>query len=376
MEGQETTQETPQSAPSASDLLGLLDGTVTPQPQVREAEATQETAAPPATEQTESVVDNTEKQTEASDIISLEDTTEVNPAQQASTDDFDKQFRKRLTKEFGLDFDTLKTKLSATAEPTYKTELAKKADEMLPAMLEKGLTQKDFFEYVGTDFDALPKYELLDRKLKEEEPSLTPEQRQVILASEYNLYEDANDQEKTLGEYKMSKDHRAALADFKTKQAALTKDVFTPKEATIDPAHVERQTYWKGNAETVVKSIDKVPVTIKVPSIDDPRKMEDVVMNFDIPAKDREKMQAWVAEQGANTGAKTPEEMKVLLTNAFLNQYRDKITQNAVQRAASVLNEQWVKKMANYTPPKGKTPPPAAGVKQGSATEFAQLMGL
>jgi len=361
---------------SASELMGLLEGTIE-QPQVREVVTEKEISSTDAP-----AIVNTDKSPEvvAEKIndapISLDDdpASEIEPNKNSGgSDDFESKYKERLTKEFGLDYDTLKSK--ATAPETkfeYKTELAKLVDEMLPS----GMSQKDFFDYIATDYSKLSSIEVLDKKLAVESPELTPEERQYILADRYNLYEDATEQETAIGKYKMAADSKVALSEFESKKASLTKDVFAPKEPQVNQELVQLQQYWKKEAPSVMKSLDKVPVTIKVPNLDDPKKLDEVTIDFAIPNKDKAQIQNWIENQAAATGAKTTEELKSVIVNAFLNQYREKITNNAVQRAISYNNEQWSKKMSNYQPPKGSIPSPQESNRKGSASEFMNLMGI
>lgn len=373
MEGQETevVVETPQRE-SAATYLNLLNDKTAPAPVVQETVETPVVETPvvatPEVKVPETTIDKGN--------ISLEDEpTVIAPTDAPVVDDFDKKYLERITKEFGADVDTIKAKLIAPAQSTYKTAIAKLADEM-----EVGtkMSQADFFTYVATDHKALPQIELLDLKLRLEDPNLTAEDRAAILEDKYKTFPDATPQEIAIGKYKMGQDHKAALAEFEANKAKLVDAVQQP---TVDTAKVNadieaKQAFWKTEAPNVMKIFDKLPVTLKVQDPKDPTKQVELPINFDIPKKDREILQAFVEKNGSKLGLETKEQMADYIRGQFIQHNYTKLIQKSVEVALSDNNEKWTLKLANYTPPKGKTPTPKGQEKSGSAKEYLTLMGI
>ena len=291
----------------------------------------------------------------------------------ADDTDFDTKFTAKFKEMFGDEPDNIRTKLATPpAEPEYKTEFAKLADKYLPS----GMSQQDFVNFVATDFKKMEPIDVLDFKLSQENPALTAEERELILADEYKLFEDATPQEIAIGKHKMNMAAKAAVAEFETVKESLTKDKFEPADKTQqpDPKFVEAQAFWKKEAPNVIKAFDKLNISIKMPDPHDATKSEDVPIVFNIPEKDQQLFAEWVSNHGATAGVKTVEEMVGKLKDAFVAKNFDKLMQKQAEKVASVINEKWTKKMANYEPPKGKTPNPTQAQKEGSIGHFMAAM--
>lgn len=368
-QGTETEVQT-QSTASASELLNLLSDNPASKPEVK----TEEAPAAEVKDDAPAVVIPEAKPAEDGNI-SLED----EPAKEATgvVDDFETKYKERVSSDFGFDPDTIKTKLTAApAQSTYKTELAKLADEM-----EVGtkMTQSDFFTYVATDHKALEPMALLDLKLRLEDPTLSADDRKAILEDKYKVYPDATPAETAIGKHAMNKDHKEALAEFEAKKANLKDALSTtaPKQEVqkVDVELQAKQAHWGKEAANVIKMLDKLPVTLKIPNPLDATKTEDLTINFDIPAKDKAAWQAFIEKNGAYMGLTSNEDMLAHVQKHFVAQYYPKLIQKATERAISKNNEEWTKIMANYQPPKGRTPS-SVPTQKGSAKEYLGLLGV
>jgi len=375
MEATETVQSPTETSESASTLMGLLYSDTAPQQSIVEEVAPTETVK----EEVAPVVTETvETKPAQSDTISIEDEPVKETTAPVADDDFESKYRERLSRDLGADLETIKVKLSAPqADKQYKTELAKLADE-----LEVGtkMTKADFFTFVATDFKEMAPKDVLDFQLKLDDPNLTAEEREHYLIDKYKLYEDATPAEKAVGKVAMNKDFKEALAKFDAHKEKLVADAIAPAQTEAPKLDAEleaKKTYWKTEAPNLIKSFDKLPVSLKIADpFDSKASAIDVPINFDIPARDKAIMQEFVEKNGALMGFESKEQMLSYMQKQFVAEHYPKLVQKATERAISIVNEKWALKMAAYEAPKGKTPAPTGQVQKGSASEFLGLLGV
>lgn len=292
--------------------------------------------------------------------------------------DFMVKYRAKLKEDFGDDEPVnIKTKLSAEPpKPKYNTELAKLADEYLP----KGMSQKDFFTFVATDFKTLDPITLLDFKLSQDNPKLTPEQRSVILSDKYRNFENQTEDEKIITDHLIEMDYKPALAEYEGKKTALINDKFeAPKAAEPDPQIAIQQAaqkeYWKKEAPNVIKALDKLTFDIKLPKLENGKEFEDSTISVNISAAQKKLMEDFISNHGATTPYKTVEEMKNYMESEFVRLNTTKLIIPAIaKRVAANRDEAWNKKLGNYQPPKGQNPGATPALVKGSIEHYMAAM--
>lgn len=363
---QQGQEQTP-TGPSASEYFNMVTGKAQPVASDQPAQEDTPIVDPPA------VIQPEVPPVAQTDVISLDDT----PVQVAPpVDDFDVKYQERLNSDFGFDKETLKSKLITPPSPTYKTEWAKLADEM---EVGSKMSVTDFSTYIATDWTKLAEtnpLDVLDFKMKLEMPSMTAENRNLILEDMYKTGEDRTEQEKALGEYKLQQDLKTALNEIGTRKSTLIENLRQPEVPQVDPAIEQQKAFWKAEAPKVAKMFEKLPVTLKITDPFDATKKEDLNLEIGLSAKDILATQAFVEASGASQGAKTPEEMVQIAQMMYWAQNGPKIVQKAIERSESLLNEKWAKRMANNKPPKetvtGDKPP----VNGNSARAYAEKLGI
>ena len=154
------------------------------------------------------------------------------------------------------------------------------------------------------------------------------------------------------------------------------KDKFdAPKtESAPDPKYVEAQNFWKKETPNVMKTLEKISITINAPVLGDGTKTEPINVDFKLSPKEQKAFAEFVEKRGADIGLKTPEEMVSKLKGDFIAHNHEKLFNAYAQRIISQRDEQWARKAGNYKVPGGKDASPASGIIKGSARELDAAM--
>lgn len=348
-----------------NDILNFADSIMSDKP-IQEPAPTNEVVVETPAVETAPVVEAkpTEVQTnEAIEFVVAEtQNLQVEQKPTESVNDFEAMFQERLTKEFGLDFPTLQTKLAqfndlqAKAEANvYKSEQGKIFDDLV----SKGVPIETITSVAFKDLSGADDLQVLDYQMQLKYPNSTKEQREAYLQETYKQTEDALEREKLAGGFKMQQDAEQARKELDALKATALQSPSERQNAIFELKEKERVSVWENNlTNKVINDLSNLEKKVKLNiSFDGKPNEQEVAIKIPIPQNDKAEMAEFLKVniphwKEASTDGNGQAFVKEVLQNRFIVQNIDKIMQGVANSALSYAVENQAKYLHNYQAPK------------------------
>lgn len=290
-------------------------------------------------------------------------TTPVTPeATPTSETDFEKLYHERIAKEFGSDFDTVKSKLAQVSEleakansNVYKTEQGKIFDDLV----SKGVPLETIVNVAFKDLSNADDLQILDYQMQLKYPTATAEERQAYLLDQYKQSEEFLDNEKLAGSFRLKQDASTARKELDSLKAQTLQSPVEKQANELQVKETKRIDEWKnGLTKKVVDSFNSLDKKVKLNLSFDGKPIErEAIVKVPISAKEKAEMESFVNEYlpqwtGATADADGQAFIKEVLQNKFIVNNIDKIIQSVANNALSFAVEQQKSYLHNYQPPR------------------------
>ena len=290
-------------------------------------------------------------------------TTPVTPeATPTSETDFEKLFHERISKEFGSDFDTVKSKLAQVSEleakansNVYKTEQGKIFDDLV----SKGVPLETIVNVAFKDLSNADDLQILDYQMQLKYPTATAEERQAYLLDQYKQSEEFLDNEKLAGSFRLKQDASTARKELDSLKAQALQSPVEKQANELQVKETKRVDEWKnGLTKKVVDSFNSLDKKVKLNLSFDGKPIErEAIVKVPISAKEKANIESFVNEYipqwtQANADANGQAFVNEVIQNKFIVDNFDRILQKAVDNALSFAVEQQKSYLHNYQPPR------------------------
>jgi len=290
-------------------------------------------------------------------------TTPVTPeATPTSETDFEKLYHERIAKEFGSDFDTVKSKLAQVSEleakansNVYKTEQGKIFDDLV----SKGVPLETIVNVAFKDLSNADDLQILDYQMQLKYPTATAEERQAYLLDQYKQSEEFLDNEKLAGSFRLKQDASTARKELDSLKAQTLQSPVEKQANELQVKETKRVDEWKnGLTKKVVDSFNSLDKKVKLNLSFDGKPIErEAIVKVPISAKEKANIESFVNEYipqwtQANADANGQAFVNEVIQNKFIVDNFDRILQKAVNNALSFAVEQQKSYLHNYQPPR------------------------
>lgn len=279
-----------------------------------------------------------------------------------SATDFEKMYHERIAKEFGSDFDTVKSKLAQVAEleakansNVYKTEQGKIFDDLV----SQGVPLETIVNVAFKDLSGADDLQVLDYQMQLKYPNATAEERQAYLAEQYKQSEEFLDNEKLAGSFRLKQDASIARKELDGLKAQALQSPVEKQQLEFKAKEAKRLETWQnGLTKKVVEDFSSLERKVKLNLSFDGKPVErEALVKIPVSAKDKAEMESFVNEYlpqwtGATADADGQAFIKEVLQNKFIVSNIDKIIQNVANNALSFAVEQQKTYLHNYQPPR------------------------
>lgn len=248
------------------------------------------------------------------------------------------------------------------SKPTYKSDFAKKADEIFE--VTKGNVSKETIaRFYGLDPKELKDDEALDLVKQIESPTLTAEERAILRNEEYGV----GDEMLTEGQKIQRKDkYSQDVTIAREKLSKLASEAFKPVSTNNQPtaeeinAEANRVNFWQQNTDKIDSSIFKKESAIKLKVPNGRGGVDEIDNNFtySIPEDKKQQIYSVVAQEltkPANAKFFTPDKegidrantyMRSVVNNAIFDETL-KAQQKHFEQAISTVHEHYAKLLNN-----------------------------
>lgn len=290
-------------------------------------------------------------------------TTPVTPeATPTSETDFEKLYNERIAKDFGSDFDTLKSKLAQVSEleakansNVYKTEQGKIFDDLV----SKSVPLETIVNVAFKDLSNADDLQILDYQMQLKYPTATAEERQAYLLDQYKQSEEFLDNEKLAGSFRLKQDASIARKELDSLKAQTLQSPVEKQANELQVKETKRIDEWKnGLTKKVVDSFNSLDKKVKLNLSFDGKPIErEAIVKVPISAKEKANIESFVNEYipqwtQANADANGQAFVNEVIQNKFIVDNFDRILQKAVDNALSFAVEQQKSYLHNYQPPR------------------------
>ena len=290
-------------------------------------------------------------------------TTPVTPeATPTSETDFEKLYHERIAKEFGSDFDTVKSKLAQVSEleakansNVYKTEQGKIFDDLV----SKSVPLETIVNVAFKDLSNADDLQILDYQMQLKYPTATAEERQAYLLDQYKQSEEFLDNEKLAGSFRLKQDASTARKELDSLKAQALQSPVEKQANELQVKETKRVDEWKnGLTKKVVDSFNSLDKKVKLNLSFDGKPIErEAIVKVPISAKEKANIESFVNEYipqwtQANADANGQAFVNEVIQNKFIVDNFDRILQKAVDNALSFAVEQQKSYLHNYQPPR------------------------
>ncbi len=290
-------------------------------------------------------------------------TTPVTPETVTTSEtDFEKMYHERIAKEFGSDFDTVKSKLAQVSEletkansNVYKTEQGKIFDDLV----SKGVPLETIVNVAFKDLSGADDLQILDYQMQLKYPNATAEERQAYLLDQYKQSEEFLDNEKLAGSFRLKQDATIARKELDGLKAQTLQSPVEKQQLEYQAKEAKRLEAWQnGLTKKVVESFNSLERKVKLNLSFDGKPVErEAMVKVPVSAKDKAEMESFVNEflpqwSGATADADGQAFIKEVLQNKYIVNNIDKIIQSVANNALSFAVEQQKSYLHNYQAPK------------------------
>ena len=290
-------------------------------------------------------------------------TTPVAPETVTTSEtDFEKMYHERIAKEFGSDFDTVKSKLAQVSEletkansNVYKTEQGKIFDDLV----SKGVPLETIVNVAFKDLSGADDLQILDYQMQLKYPNATAEERQAYLLDQYKQSEEFLDNEKLAGSFRLKQDATIARKELDGLKAQTLQSPVEKQQLEYQAKEAKRLEAWQnGLTKKVVESFNSLERKVKLNLSFDGKPVErEAMVKVPVSAKDKAEMESFVNEflpqwSGATADADGQAFIKEVLQNKYIVNNIDKIIQSVANNALSFAVEQQKSYLHNYQAPK------------------------
>lgn len=279
-----------------------------------------------------------------------------------SATDFEKMYHERIAKEFGSDFDTVKSKLAQVADleakansNVYKTEQGKIFDDLV----SQGVPLETIVNVAFKDLSGADDLQVLDYQMQLKYPNATAEERQAYLAEQYKQSEEFLDNEKLAGSFRLKQDASIARKELDGLKAQALQSPVEKQAQELQVKETKRVDEWKnGLTKKVVDGFNSLDKKVKLNLSFDGKPIErEAVVKIPISAKEKANIESFVNEyipqwKQANADADGQAFVNEVIQNKYIVDNFDKILQKAVDNALSFAVEQQKTYLHNYQPPR------------------------
>jgi len=294
--------------------------------------------------------------------VDLQTTTVTPEATPNSETDFEKLYHERIAKEFGSDFDTVKSKLAQVSEleakansNVYKTEQGKIFDDLV----SKGVPLETIVNVAFKDLSNADDLQILDYQMQLKYPTATAEERQAYLLDQYKQSEEFLDNEKLAGSFRLKQDASTARKELDSLKAQTLQSPVEKQANELQVKETKRIDEWKnGLTKKVVDSFNSLDKKVKLNLSFDGKPIErEAIVKVPISAKEKANIESFVNEYipqwtQANADANGQAFVNEVIQNKFIVDNFDRILQKAVDNALSFAVEQQKSYLHNYQPPR------------------------
>ncbi len=294
--------------------------------------------------------------------VDLQTTPATPEATPNSETDFEKLYHERIAKEFGSDFDTVKSKLAQVSEleakansNVYKTEQGKIFDDLV----SKGVPLETIVNVAFKDLSNADDLQILDYQMQLKYPTATAEERQAYLLDQYKQSEEFLENEKLAGSFRLKQDASTARKELDSLKAQTLQSPVEKQANELQVKETKRVDEWKnGLTKKVVDSFNSLDKKVKLNLSFDGKPIErEVIVKVPISAKEKANIESFVNEYipqwtQANADANGQAFVNEVIQNKFIVDNFDRILQKAVDNALSFAVEQQKSYLHNYQPPR------------------------
>lgn len=353
--------------PTDNDILNFAENIMNDRPTETATATNDVVVETPVVTETPSVVE-TQNEVPIEFVVSDEpnvdlQTTPVTPeATPTSETDFEKLYHERIAKEFGSDFDTVKSKLAQVSEleakansNVYKTEQGKIFDDLV----SKGVPLETIVNVAFKDLSNADDLQILDYQMQLKYPTATAEERQAYLLDQYKQSEEFLDNEKLAGSFRLKQDASTARKELDSLKAQTLQSPVEKQANELQVKETKRIDEWKnGLTKKVVDSFNSLDKKVKLNLSFDGKPIErEAIVKVPISAKEKANIESFVNEYipqwtQANADANGQAFVNEVIQNKFIVDNFDRILQKAVDNALSFAVEQQKSYLHNYQPPR------------------------
>ncbi len=353
--------------PTDNDILNFAENIMNDRPTETATATNDVVVETPVVAETPSVVE-TQNEVPIEFVVSDEpkvdlQTTPVTPeATPTSETDFEKLYHERIAKEFGSDFDTVKSKLAQVSEleakansNVYKTEQGKIFDDLV----SKGVPLETIVNVAFKDLSNADDLQILDYQMQLKYPTATAEERQAYLLDQYKQSEEFLDNEKLAGSFRLKQDASTARKELDSLKAQTLQSPVEKQANELQVKETKRIDEWKnGLTKKVVDSFNSLDKKVKLNLSFDGKPIErEAIVKVPISAKEKANIESFVNEYipqwtQANADANGQAFVNEVIQNKFIVDNFDRILQKAVDNALSFAVEQQKSYLHNYQPPR------------------------
>ena len=289
---------------------------------------------------------------ENNDVLSLNDEPTVETTtQEGLTPTVEVDRGAILNELFGTsDAETIKQQLAELAalkeqvtQPRYQSKFAEYVDSLV-AKYGDPKTQADVFkktiDILTTDVDALDPKTAIAFQMKQEYPTLSDEEIDLLVSGKYNLTDYATEEQQKLGAVQMKLDAQKAKLGIKQMQEEALKGA--PDQKVLQKVDEEKRTLeWKQKSQDIAKSISSFEFEVE----------KGKKMRFDIPQSEYARLAATAEEIAVKSGFLPNEtsmaQVQEFVKMAYIYENASKLVANAFKKGLSQANSEWAKQVHN-----------------------------